>query len=703
MTPSLAWRESISTSATLGLALVVCLLVGLAVAPGHAAARIVVDSRDFPSNQLLITAREGFLPSAIASATGDGLRSTAGIGDERQLAVFEYRDSDSAARALRDLRANPAVRNVEPNATRHLAWTPSEQYIDEQAWWLEQIGAPAAWNMATGDERVIVAVIDSGVSPTQQDLVGRLVPGYNAIDGSSDSADINGHGTHVAGIIAAQPNDVGTVGVAMDVRIMPIRVLDEFGNIDVADEIEAIDWAVANGADVINLSFGSDDYVQAERDAIVRATGAGVVVIASAGNVASDVSYPAHYDEVISVGSVGQGGQPSSFTSQVTRVDLAAPGESIFSAGWDSFYGDYWDARFYSDASSVSGTSFSTAMVSGAAALLRSVSPDAPVEVVRGLLTGSAIPTEGVESSAGMGAGQLNIEGAVRQALFGEVDGTWRRTDGPVIDGSVSRTWLWGQQWLTWAYETYEESAHGSRLVYYYDKSRMEVTDPLDDSQDAWYITNGLLVTELITGRMQFGDNDFAVRTPAGVNVAGDVDDPLGPTYESFSGLLTMPASTRGNPSILTIDRTGKVNADSALARYNVTGDFYVEETNHRVASVFWDYLNSTGLVADAEGNLATGRLFDPWFYATGYPVTEPFWSRVKVNNEYEDVLIQCFERRCMTYTPSNVLGWQVEMGNVGLHYYTWRYGNVPIVGTGTGSTETVIADSPDRELTKTR
>ena len=100
-------------------------------------------------------------------------------------------------------------------------------------------------------------------------------------------------------------------------------------------------------------------------------------------------------------------------------------------------------------------------------------------------------------------------------------------------------------------------------------------------------------------------------------------------------------------------------------------------ETNHRVAGVFWDYLNSTGPIA-AGDILTDGRLFEPWFYATGFPVTEAYWAQVKVAGVVQDVLIQCFERRCLTYTPNNDAGWEVEMGNVGMHYRAWRYAGEP-------------------------
>ncbi len=621
---------------------------------------------------------EGLALDAVARAR-HGLRGQRELAARQQLSLLVYKDADSAADARAILRRNPDVLSVETNVQRELAWVPDEESYTEQQWWLDLIDAPDGWNISTGIEDTIVAVIDSGVSSTHPDLHGRLVPGYNAVDGSSDASDNDGHGTHVAGIIAAQDNGVGTVGVAMGVRIMPIRVVDEAGEIDVANEIAGIYWAVDNGADVINLSLGAEEYVQAEREAIQYAYNNGVVVVAASGNYFNKVSYPGNYDEVIAAGSLKADGYPAAFTSRITRVDVAAPGESIFSPGWDSFFGDYWDDVFYEDNSAVSGTSFSSAIIAGTVALLKSVDPAVGVEAVRSLLKNTATDTGGVGAEAGAGAGQVNVEAALRASLAAEMGDTWYRTDEPVASGVVSRTWLWGQGAGETVFEPYDETQRGTRLVSYYDKSRMEVTDPHDDRSQQWYVTNGLLVVELITGQLQLGDNNFEQRNPAVVNIAGDPDDTSGPTYASFGRVLNLPPIGANETILLTIDRDGRVNANSHLAEYGVTGAEYVPETKHRVASVFWDYLNSVGPIA-ADGTVVEGQLFDPWFYATGYPITEAYWARVKVAGVVQDVLIQCFERRCLTYTSGNVKGWQVEMGNVGLHYYNWRYNTAQVV-----------------------
>ncbi|HEX5165630.1 MAG TPA: peptidase domain-containing protein, partial [Thermomicrobiales bacterium] len=106
-----------------------------------------------------------------------------------------------------------------------------------------------------------------------------------------------------------------------------------------------------------------------------------------------------------------------------------------------------------------------------------------------------------------------------------------------------------------------------------------------------------------------------------------------------------------------------------------VSARFYVPETDHTVASVFWEFMTSEGVIWES-GAYVEEPLFESPFYATGYPITEAYWSDVTLQGEVEAVLWQCFERRCLTYTPDNPDGWQVEAGNVGLHYYLWRYGN---------------------------
>lgn len=263
------------------------------------------------------------------------------------------------------------------------------------------------------------------------------------------------------------------------------------------------------------------------------------------------------------------------------------------------------------------------------------------------------------------------IEGEIDVTRFVQ---TWARTDRPVNDGTVSRTWIWGPESNAFSrVEPYVESPGGERTVRYYDKSRMEISNPASSPTSLWYVTNGLLVMEMITGRLQIGDNAYEQRQPAQVDIAGDGNNPLAPTYASLVGLLNLPAATEGSPIVQTIDHAGTVSNNPALASRGVTAAHYVPETNHSVASVFWSFVNTRDIVYQ-NGNLTIDSLFLNPFYATGLPITEPYWTTVKVNGFDQDVLVQAFERRILTYTPDNPPGWTVEAGNVGQHYYQWRY-----------------------------
>ncbi len=252
---------------------------------------------------------------------------------------------------------------------------------------------------------------------------------------------------------------------------------------------------------------------------------------------------------------------------------------------------------------------------------------------------------------------------------------TWARTDKPVADLAVSRTWMWGPDGYTGAMtEPYVEAPGGQRTVQYFDKSRME--DNSYRASDPWDVTNGLLVVELMTGETQIGDTTFQLsKGPASVNVGGDADDPTGPTYATMA--IVKSSAPLPNDTIINqrLARNGTITTDAALGSYGVTAAHRVTMPNldHQVASVFWTFMNSAGTVWE-NGGLTQDQLFLNPFYATGYPVTEAYWANIKVGGVYKDVLMQCFERRCLTYTPGNPSGWQVEAGNVGQHYYSWRY-----------------------------
>ncbi|MCX7624046.1 MAG: hypothetical protein N2Z82_09915 [Thermomicrobium sp.] len=250
----------------------------------------------------------------------------------------------------------------------------------------------------------------------------------------------------------------------------------------------------------------------------------------------------------------------------------------------------------------------------------------------------------------------------------------WHRTDDPVARGLVRRTWLWGPALGPVEWEPYREAPGGLRLVQYFDKGRMELTDPRAVVDARWRVTGGRLAWELLTGQRQVGDEKIVARGPATVPVAGDPGNPF--TYALLGTTLHRPPGPPGELVRSRLLPTGDVVEEPALERYGVRYGQPFAETGHGIASVFADWVAQRGPVWAGQ-RLRDEPLFAPWIAVLGYPVTEPYWIRVPVAGIERDVLVQCFERRCLTYTPDNPDGWRVEMGNIGRHYRSWILGAV--------------------------
>jgi Tol biopolymer transport system component len=259
----------------------------------------------------------------------------------------------------------------------------------------------------------------------------------------------------------------------------------------------------------------------------------------------------------------------------------------------------------------------------------------------------------------------------------------WDRTDSLVASGQVSRTFFWGPEPLAAVREQYLDAPDGTqtRLVQYFDKSRMEINNPNADPNAIFFVTNGLLTIELISGQMQIGNNAFVNRFSANIPISGDTDDANAPTYASFLAVSNTrrsdhpQADRTGQNATNTINKAGQVGNDPSKASDAGTRIAYYEPTTrHNIPSVFWQFLNATGPISET-GQIVNKRLIDPWFYASGLPISDAYWTKVKINGTPNvDVMIQAYERRVLTYVPTNPPGFRVEMGNIGLHYRDWRY-----------------------------
>jgi len=329
-------------------------------------------------------------------------------------------------------------------------------------WYLDKIKAKDAWEITKGDSAVVVAVIDTGVDLDHPDLKENIWVNTSEIPGDNLDNDLNGyiddingwnffdnnnlvepdvsgeystgavkHGTFLAGIISAvHDNNQGIKGVTSNVKIMPIVVLNPDGQGTSVDVAKAINYAVANGAVVINLSFGGDERSPELRSAILNAYNAGVVIVAAGGNnspggydLAKTKIYPVCYDAewswntIIGVGAVSKQSKLSSFSNYGGGcIDIVAPGEEILSLSFqtdtNSDLRNYISDNFY-------GTSFSTAMVTGTAALIKSINRNIPIEDVYDIIINNSVDLTKYNpllKSNALGAGLLDVQAALSEA-----------------------------------------------------------------------------------------------------------------------------------------------------------------------------------------------------------------------------------------------------------------------------------------------
>lgn len=230
----------------------------------------------------------------------------------------------------------------------------------------------------------------------------------------------------------------------------------------------------------------------------------------------------------------------------------------------------------------------------------------------------------------------------------------WDRQDRAVAEQASDRSWTWGPAPISDGLrEEFAEGVDSKRAVQYFDKARMEVNDPTADPNATWYVTNGLLPVELMTGRMQVGNNQFQFRGPAKVAVIGDPDQ--FPTYADLLPFYQPQGAV--NPGDLGKPTTGIINKDGSVTGFN---DFASDpatilvqgQNNHGVAKAFMDFMSQQGLVS-AGGRYVRGQVYDPLF-VFGLPVTGAYWVKAKVGGKEMPILFQCFERRCLTYNPAN-------------------------------------------------
>ena len=387
----------------------------------------VLSSSEFVPEEVIVVFDDVRTLCALAPETLEGLRITETF-QHRPAAVFRIDSGEDMADILARLEGSTGIRNVYPNLIRHCAYTPNDPDFNRQEYMIP-IDVESAWDVNTGSMSVNVAIIDTGIDVEHPEFAGKVIWTENLKDpdviGADNVFDDSGHGTAVAGVIAAQGNNAtGIAGMAWDVRLMAFRAC---GGSDltctIADEIQAIDSAVAHGADVINLSLGGEGTNGLEAEAIQNAYASGVVIVAAAGNgdpgklfVATgnpDIDnaglyFPAAFPEVIGVAALDNTSQMGAITDRtlLTRADFSNYGEDIVSVAavgtrvyTTTPYRPKSEVPFsiYSvrNYARLDGTSFACPQVSGLAALIISNDPNLTPIQVRSIIQSTAFPYGG--------------------------------------------------------------------------------------------------------------------------------------------------------------------------------------------------------------------------------------------------------------------------------------------------------------------
>jgi subtilisin family serine protease len=294
-------------------------------------------------------------------------------------------DPERQAAAVRALRSSPVVARAGPEVVAHaLDTTPNDSEWPAQAG-LRVVGLPRAWDTSRGSAALVVAIVDTGVDANQPDLRGAFVPGVNLIDPAAPPRDDHGHGTAVAGVVAARANNgQGMAGVCWFCLIMPVKVLDSSGSGDDTRIAAGIVWAADHGARVINLSLGGPGDTPELEAALAYAAHKGAIAVAAAGNSGTTIPfYPAADVNALSVAATTTTDRAYSWSNFGSWVDVAAPGCNVAPAltrGYGLFC----------------GTSSATPIVSGLAALALSSNAAATPAEIASAIERSSAPLPGV-------------------------------------------------------------------------------------------------------------------------------------------------------------------------------------------------------------------------------------------------------------------------------------------------------------------
>ncbi|MEX0322618.1 MAG: S8 family serine peptidase [Puniceicoccaceae bacterium] len=561
---------------------------------------------------------------------------------------------------------------------------PTDSYFASgELWGLENTGqsggaagvdvnAVSGWAINTGSSSTVVAVIDTGIRYTHQDLVGNMwsnsgevaangidddsngyiddIYGINAITGTGNPLDDHGHGSHVAGTIGATANDSGGhVGVAHDVQLMALKALDSAGYGTTSGAVLCIDYAISKGASVINASWGDTTFSQALKDSISAANSAGILFVAAAGNsgMSNDFIpfYPASYDvaNVVSVAAVDRTGARASFSNYGSvSVDLGAPGVDILSttSNTNSSYG-------YKD-----GTSMASPHVAGVAALLISEHPSAGIHELTTRLIQTTTPLAGL-SGYTLSGGIVNAAAALSLAADGDMELLARAERGALIDGKLNTITIM---------VTDLSPVTGATVTAYLD-GEVTPTSFLDDgvapdetANDAIYTASMLAPTGVSSVNLHITANATG-KTTAMETVAFQVINP--PSMDDFENafLLTSPI---GSDNTFATIQPGEMINPAGAGTHSVWFEWIPDYTGHGTITTEGSYFDTTLAVYSGD-TLETLTLLDSnddygtkLFSVIELPVTSGQSYKIQVNGYSYEAGFYILDFGSFQYGPLN-------------------------------------------------
>ncbi|MCV0377497.1 S8 family serine peptidase [Microbacterium sp.] len=347
---------------------------------------VVHETGEVVPGEVIVKFRDEDKAGEVARARGLEIAASVGAAGHGLPAVATTRGRP-VEQVLAELRTDPSVEYAEPSYLVQVvddgavAAVSVNDPMTAGQYSLDRMRVRDAWSLSKGGSGV-VAVLDTGVQPDHPDLSGRVLPGRDFVNNDSNAADDNGHGTWVAGIIAAKPNDGwGMAGISWSDKILPVKIMNSSGTGSTSALISGIIWAADNGAKVINMSVGGFPYSQAVQDAATYAWNKGAVLVGAAGNNNREERfYPASLNHVISVSATQPQDEFSHWSSYGPAVDVSAPGSSVLTTNCTASICPHreWGSHTY-----ISGTSFATPNVAGVVALIRARNPTwTPQQVV---------------------------------------------------------------------------------------------------------------------------------------------------------------------------------------------------------------------------------------------------------------------------------------------------------------------------------